>query len=141
MTPRVHVPSLASRSGSGLLFVLIAIALLSLGLTACGDDDGGNSSGVGNVCSEDDDCETGTCYLGPGGGYCTSPCSGEGTVDACPEDTVCKPIQGGPERCLLVCGSESACNDGNCPDDFCPDGSSCVDIADTDLRACEPDPN
>jgi hypothetical protein len=100
----------------------------------------GHSSGVGNACSEDRDCATGTCYVGPGGGYCTSPCSEEGDVSECPTDTVCKPIQGGDRRCLLVCGSESACDGGECRDDFCPEGSSCIDVGNTDLRACEPNP-
>lgn len=121
---------------------LCLILSLILGLAACGDDDDErNSSGVGNVCSVNDDCETGECYVGPGGGYCTALCQNEGDLDACPEDTVCKPIQGGQASCLLVCGSASACDGGQCPDDFCPDGSSCVDISDSDLRACEPDPN
>lgn len=118
------------------LITLFIVAAFSLGLS-CGD----GSDGVGNSCEEDDDCDTGTCYVGPGGGYCTAPCENEGSVDGCPEDTVCKPIQGGPARCLLVCGSDSACEDGACEDDECPSGSSCTDISDSDARACEPNPN
>lgn len=110
---------------------------------ACGEDDHGDAhpDGIGNACDADDDCETGECYLGPGGGYCTTDCSNEGSVDECPEDTVCKPIQGGARRCLLICGSESAC-DGHddCDVEHCPDGSSCVDVGGTDHLGCEPDP-
>ncbi|MFB6375785.1 MAG: hypothetical protein ABEN55_22340, partial [Bradymonadaceae bacterium] len=98
-------------------------------------------SGVGNACESDEDCETGNCYQGPGGGYCTTECSGEGNRDECPVDTVCKPIQGGSARCLLVCGSTSACDDtGDCGDAECPSGSSCVTVSNTDRRACEPKP-
>lgn len=125
-----------------LLALLVPALAVTLSWTGCGDDEGhGHPDGIGNDCEHDDDCDTGECYLGPGGGYCTSECQGEGSVDGCPDDTVCKPIQGGPQRCLLICGSESAC-DGHddCDDDHCPDGSSCVDISDTDHRGCEPDP-
>ena len=123
----------------------MAAAILTFTLTAglavgCGGD-GSNPAGVGNACETDDDCETDNCYQGPGGGYCTAECSNEGAVENCPDDTICKPIQGGPARCLLICGSESACDgSGDCPDAECPDGSSCVDISDSDQRACEPDP-
>ena len=118
---------------------LFSLAIALLLPTACGDRT--HADGVGNTCEEDDDCETGDCYIGPDGGYCTAPCGGEGETADCPADTVCKPIQGGPARCLLVCGSESACDDrGGCDDDECPAGSGCVDVSDTDLRACEPNP-
>jgi hypothetical protein len=114
----------------------IRTLILIATLTACGDDD----AGVGNYCEVDEDCDTGECYVGPGGGYCTSPCSEEGSTDECPDDTICKPIQGGPARCLLVCGSESACDGGDCSEEACPDGSGCVSVSGADLRACEPDP-
>lgn len=126
---RMRLPALA---------ILLVFALGGMATAACGD----NSSGVGNACESDDDCETDNCYQGPGGGYCTTECDDEGSVDQCPEDTVCKPIQGGPARCLLVCGSNTACNKANgCSDDACPDGSSCTDVSNTDRRACEPNPN
>lgn len=112
----------------------LVMAALCLGVTAC------SGTGVGNRCNVDDDCETGTCYVGPGGGYCTTPCENEGSTAECPQDTVCKPIQGGPRRCLLICGSESACRDGACEESTCPDGSSCVAIGNTEVRACEPNP-
>ena len=106
-----------------------------------GGDDGNNPANVGNYCESDDDCETDRCYQGPAGGYCTSKCSDEGATENCPEDTVCKPIQGQETRCLLICGSDSACDDsGACGEMECPDGSSCVDISGTDARACEPNP-
>jgi len=122
------------------MYRFLFIAFFAFGIftgLSCGDDD---SSGVGNFCESDDDCETDNCFLGPGGGYCTAPCQGEGSVDDCPEDTVCKPIQGGPARCLLICGSDSACADGDCEDDECPSGSGCVSVDGTEARACEPDP-
>lgn len=123
---------------------LPAAWLLTLSFAACGGDDrrgdGENPEGVGNYCEANADCATGECYLGPGGGYCTSPCSEEGDVSECPLDTVCKPIQGGARRCLLVCGSASTCDELSCPEDFCPAGSSCVSISGTDLKGCEPDP-
>jgi hypothetical protein len=127
-------------------FVVLAALLLAppaLFAPGCGDDDDddGNPAGVGNYCERNEDCMTGECYLGPGGGYCTSPCDDEGSLSQCPEDTLCKPIQGGPRRCLLICGSVSAC-DGldRCDDEFCPQGSSCVSVSNTDRKGCEPDP-
>ena len=60
--------------------VIVSVALAPIG---CDDDDEdgdetGHELGVGNKCEGDDDSETGTCYLGPGGGYCTSLCTDEG---------------------------------------------------------------
>jgi hypothetical protein len=124
---------------------IFVLTTLALGVApACGDDDddgpSGHPEGVGNHCAEDSDCPTGTCYIGPGGGYCTAPCSGEGSTDGCPADTVCKPIQGGAERCLLICGSASTCGETDCPDEYCPSGSSCVAVSNTSHHGCEPDP-
>jgi hypothetical protein len=117
----------------------MAVILFCLATATCGSDD--NPAGVGNRCAKDDDCQTKVCYLGPGGGYCTAPCEREGDTSACPRDTVCKPIQGGPRRCLLICGSASTCGQAACDKDFCPTGSSCVAIANTTTtRACEPSP-
>ena len=121
---------------------VLLLAALSVP-AACGDDDDDgrlHRQGVGNYCERDADCPTGTCYIGPGGGYCTAPCSGEGSIDGCPVDTVCKPIQGGPERCLLICGSASTCDETSCPQAFCPSGSSCVSVSNTTHQACEPEP-
>ena len=114
-------------------------------LLGCGDDDddggAGHPQGVGNYCERDADCPTGECYLGPGGGYCTAECEDEGDTSACPADTVCKPIQGGPARCLLICGSDTSCADlDRCDDQYCPNGSSCVDISNSDFAGCEPNP-
>jgi hypothetical protein len=122
---------------------LLGPALLIALCVACGDDDDdgrGHPQGVGNHCDHDPDCPTGTCYIGPGGGYCTSPCSDEGSTDQCPLDTVCKPIQGGATRCLLICGSSSTCGEKDCPDAYCPSGSSCVSVSGTSSLACEPNP-
>jgi hypothetical protein len=122
-----HVPTIPPR------FLFAALLLLGLGACSSGND-------VGNSCDVDEDCRTGTCYVGPGGGYCTTPCETEGDTAACPTDTVCKPIQGGARRCLLVCGSQSSCGHSSCPDGHCPSGSSCVSVGNTQLRACEPSP-
>lgn len=115
-----------------------AILVLLLSTVTCGSDR--HPQGVGNYCEKNADCPTNLCYLGPGGGYCTSPCETEGDTSACPVDTVCKPIQGGPRRCLLVCGSDSTCDKDTCPTDFCPGGSSCVAVSNTSAKACEPAP-
>jgi hypothetical protein len=116
--------------------------LLALALSfGCGSDGDGNPAGVGNRCLTNDDCATKVCYLGPGGGYCTSPCNNEGDTAACPPDTVCKPIQGGARRCLLICGSDSTCGKDECPRDFCPAGSGCVSVGNTSAKACEPNPS
>jgi hypothetical protein len=116
-------------------------AVIGLAALACGgDDDDRNPAGVGNRCQKNEDCATKLCYLGPGGGYCTAACNNEGDTSACPADTICKPIQGGPRRCLLICGSASTCPEGQCPREFCPMGSSCVSVANTMTKACEPDP-
>jgi hypothetical protein len=117
---------------------------LVIGVLACGDDPppagSGNPAGVGSRCGRNEDCKTNNCYLGNGGGYCTTTCSNEGSTGECPVDTVCKPIQGGARRCLLVCGSATSCGQTTCPDAFCPTKSSCVSVSNTSLRACEPDP-
>ncbi len=121
--------------------------LIPLAGVACGDDDdrdydgSDHPDGIGNACTEDADCPTNECYLGPAGGYCTSECQDEGSTAQCPIDTVCKPIQGGARRCLLVCGTEHYCPEGTtCDSTWCPSGSSCVSVSDTDLMACEPEP-
>jgi hypothetical protein len=123
-----------------ILSVLMAMVLVGVVGFACGDDDDEHPQGIGNHCEKDDDCPTKVCYLGAGGGYCTSPCATEGDTGACPVDTVCKPIQGGQRRCLLVCGSDSTCDEDSCPALFCPTGSSCVSVSNTQLKACEPSP-
>src|SRR5688500_10556665 len=108
----------------GRYLVLGAIAVV-LAIVACGADDNdlgsGNPAGVGLGCARNEDCPTQNCYLGPGGGYCTTNCADEGSTTQCPTDTVCKPIQGGARRCLLICGSGTACGtpDAGCGVDFC----------------------
>ena len=74
------------------------------------------------------------------GGYCTTECLDEGSESQCPLDTVCKPIQGGARRCLLICGSDSACDFSDCGTNYCPSGSSCVSVDNTTHQACEPEP-
>lgn len=125
----------------------LGAAFIAIVVVACGDDDAnngsatGNAAGVGNYCVKNEDCPTNNCYLGPGGGYCTTTCADEGSVDQCPIDTVCKPIQGGARRCLLICGSKSTCDaPAGCDTNFCPSGSSCVSVSQTTNKACEPAP-
>lgn len=126
------------------IFLRFFISIAAVLFVACGDDDEGNTGheyGIGNRCEQDSDCPTDECYLGPAGGYCTSECTDEGSTAQCPVDTVCKPIQGGARRCLLVCGSSHYCPyDDDCDSEWCPNGSSCVNVSETDLKACEPDP-
>lgn len=110
-------------------------------LVGCGSDGLSHPEGIGHSCAVNADCPTNNCYLGPGGGYCTSTCQNEGSTTECPTDTVCKPIQGGARRCLLVCGSKYYCPaDTTCEASWCPAGSSCVDISQSDLKGCEPSP-
>jgi hypothetical protein len=123
-----------TRSGACVARLCLVVGLL----LACDDED--NREGVGNHCLRDDDCPTKLCYLGPGGGYCTSPCEVEGDTAACPQDTICKPIQGGARRCLLICGSDSTCSKDGCPTDFCPAGSACTSVSNANAKACEPSP-
>jgi hypothetical protein len=128
--------------------VIGAAAIVVPLLIACGDDDdapppaGSNPTGVGNACAKNEDCAvTKNCYLGPGGGYCTTTCSDEGSTSQCPLDTICKPIQGGVRRCLLVCGSLSTCREtAGCAAEFCPTGSACVSVSNASAKACEPNP-
>ena len=127
--------------GMKRLFLLVLMSMVFPGVVTCGGDDGpDNGAGVGNRCSENDDCKTKNCYLGPGGGYCTTTCATEGSMSECPEDTVCKPIQGGARRCLLICGSDSSCGKDECDNNFCPRGSACVSVSNATVRACEPQP-
>jgi hypothetical protein len=119
------------------------LAALWVAAAGCSDDDANfaSATGVGNHCRTDGDCRTGECYLGPGGGYCTTLCDVEGDTAPCPLDTVCKPIQGGPRRCLLICGSDTSCGElQDCGAAHCPEGSSCVEVGDTHHQACEPIP-
>jgi hypothetical protein len=119
--------------------LIAAFACIGFCFAACGDDD--NPGGVGNACVADADCDTDECYIGPGGGYCTTECENEGSTSECPVDTVCKPIQGGARRCLLICGSATSCGGADdCAPAFCPGGSSCVSISNSQFSACEPDP-
>jgi hypothetical protein len=116
------------------------VAVLLLG--GCGDDGPTHPEGIGNACTENDQCPTNNCYLGPAGGYCTALCFDEGSTAQCPVDTVCKPIQGGATRCLLICGSSHYCPEGfDCDPQWCPEGSSCVDVSNSEFRGCEPNPN
>jgi hypothetical protein len=42
----------------------------------------------------------------------------------------------------LICGSESACDGADdCDPEWCPEGSSCVSVDNTEHMACEPNPN
>src|SRR5690606_9290712 len=54
-------------------FVTGLLAALAVGL-ACNGGGPQHPEGIGNYCEADDQCATNLCYLGPGGGYCTSPC-------------------------------------------------------------------
>jgi hypothetical protein len=122
-----------------------AFAGLLLGcamLAGCTEDVqvGPRWQGVGAPCQSDGDCTTGLCYLGTQTGYCTLGCLLEGDTSGCPQDAVCKPIQGGFLGCLAVCGRSSGCEGESCPEDVCPAASSCVSVGSSSLMACEPSP-
>src|SRR5687767_14470346 len=80
------------------------------------------SEDVGNACDDDDDCSFGECFTDSDPGYCTALCETEGSVSECPENTVCKNIQGGPSRCILSCTEDQAC----------PSNSECNDVPSSD---------
>lgn len=87
------------------------------------------SEDVGNACDDDDDCVFGECFTDSDPGYCTAECENEGSTSECPDDTVCKRIQGGPARCILICEDDGGC----------PSNSECNDVPDSDgTQACEP---
>lgn len=141
----VHHGRMESRIDNGWCARLGACVVLVVASAFAGCDDDGddrsNPSGVGNRCASDEDCETGTCFIRGDFGYCTKPCTVEGDTSECPPDSICKPIQGGERRCLLICGSETACGPlERCDRDYCPEGSSCGSVASTSLLACEPTP-
>ena len=104
----------------------LPIWLIPLAALACGG--GGGPHDVAGACADDDDCAFGECYTASDPGYCTAECENEGSTSECPEDTVCKRIEGGDPRCLLVCE-----DDGDCPDN-----SDCNPISESDLKGCEP---
>ena len=87
------------------------------------------SEDIGNSCDDDDDCSFGECFTDSDPGYCTALCETEGSTSECPEDTVCKNIQGGPSRCILSCTEDQAC----------PSNSECNDVPSSDgEKGCEP---
>lgn len=101
----------------------MATLLLALLVTAsCGPRD------VAGSCFYDEDCATGTCYTESEPGYCTAVCETEGSTSECPADTVCKRIEGGDPRCILVCED----------DEDCPTNSDCNNVPDADVNGCEP---
>ena len=90
-------------------------------LAACAPSD------TSAACDEDADCESGECYTDSDPGYCTAECETEGSTEECPTDTVCKRIEGGPARCILICET----------DDQCPENSDCNSV-NGDIDGCEP---
>lgn len=112
-----------SRTAATPLALLFAISLAGMvGLAAgCADD-------VAGTCDSDSDCSTDLCYTQSDPGYCTSECEDEGSRNQCPDDTVCKRVEGGDPLCILICDS----------DDDCPDNSDCNQVSDADVKACEP---
>jgi|SRR6266542_2244815 len=93
------------------------------------------SLGIGNPCTSDSDCVTGTCILNVNyaGGYCTIrncvPTTGEG----CPPDTVCRG-RGGvmSTMCFARCPSAQPCRTGyRCCDLDAATGNYCVPVNST----------
>ena len=107
--------------------------------------------GFGCPCDGSDDCKSGYCVPGPGGGsICTEPC-----VEECPEDYLCKLLTGTTDTVYLClpkqdklcapCASDAECGDlggiclvdasgqGRCGkacdiDSPCPSGYGCEDV-------------
>lgn len=84
---------------------------------------------VGDPCTQQDDCQNGTCLKLPGG-YCTkSGCAETG----CPEGSVCYSLEGGGSACFKSCAAPSECREAEgytCDaDNTCYPGSAPVDPA------------
>jgi hypothetical protein len=69
--------------------------------------DPGCDGGMGALCDDDDDCESGFCCRDDGncaGGMCTAPCD----VDAhCPPEMLCE-----HHKCFFACDDDDECADG-----------------------------
>jgi hypothetical protein len=90
------------------VFVMAALASLSLSLTACTHDVGNEGSLVGGSCDGDGDCQE-ECLKG--GDFPRGTCSVSCRDDAdCPAETDCVDKSGGV--CLLSCTSRSDCREG-----------------------------
>ncbi len=82
---------------------------------------------MGNECSSDDDCSSGTCVETPSGSYCSRACDEQNCT--CPEGWVCRPDEGS----VLVCMDASEDTDPDADSD--PDAGT-VDPVPSTNRAC-----
>jgi len=103
----------------------------------------GVDAGVGSSCSDNEDCNSGTCLTSFPGGYCTSPCGTQ--FQGCEPGSECYAIGDGSASCLLLCQTGDECRAGyrcqevasgdsgkilgycvpRCETSGCPDGQSC----------------
>lgn len=87
---------------------LVALALLLLLATGCGEEPvGENSPTVGGECSTHSDCDERCLQSGFPGGMCTLTCESNGD---CPPESSCIDIQDGV--CLMDCSRDRDCPGG-----------------------------
>lgn len=93
---------------------ILALALVSLSLAACGTNESASSGGldpaaIGAACDVDADCGTGfICRTDVPGGACTLACNGS---DACPGETLCR-TYGDDAWCVPRCDDDTDCRNG-----------------------------
>jgi hypothetical protein len=97
----------------------VALALTSIALSACGDDDDDGSDAqrrdVGASCAIDEDCtEEGQTCLDFKGGYCgIAACRSDAD---CPDGSACVTHEDGQNYCFLICLDKSQCNQDRPPE-------------------------
>jgi hypothetical protein len=102
---------MTARSFSPLL-CLSAVGLLTLVTLAAPVGCGSTPPNVGGLCIADGGgCDPGLfCDTQIDGGYCTAPCSTQGSTDGCPEQSVCASISSGAgTECARTCNVQSDC--------------------------------
>jgi len=102
---------MTARSFSPLLWIS-AVGLLTLVTLVVPAGCSSTAPNVGAVCIADGGgCDPGLfCDTQVDGGYCTAPCSAQGSTDGCPEQSVCASISSGPgTECARTCNVQSDC--------------------------------
>jgi hypothetical protein len=124
-----------------ILRLLAGVALLQLGVVACGDDEAGSEAqkrGVGAACSADQPCtEAGQTCLDFKGGYCgVADCTNNA---GCPQGSACVAHDDGRNYCFLVCVDKPQCNVTRPPEAEANCSSSVSFVEDaTAGKACVP---
>ena len=92
----------------------LLMAVLCLGVQACGDDDDGTEAdrlGVGAQCIDSTECDQETqqvCLTQFRGGYCgLTGCQGD---NDCPEASACVTHDDGSNYCFRICADKAECN-------------------------------